>query len=275
MPKSIVTDANVQNRFRVIWSLLVWEGAIRNATLAELFGVGSMQVSRIIAEFRDCFPDAIERDKYQWISTGRVKAPDGAGSLRQYLTLRTTPSIEHGTVFDARLVFLEPDPATFRALHRAATEKLPVSIDYASMSSGATTTRVVFPQTLVQLGLRWHVRAWCTVRQQFRDFNLGRMSNVKLLTDSEGLTLPADIDWITVLVVRIGAHQDLGLAQERIVRDEYFRGTMGVRAEVRAALLKYWLQEARVAVDVTVQKPPAFILQLREPEKFRRYLLSE
>jgi len=275
MAKSIESDAHAHSRFRVLWAFLVWEGGFRNARLAELFGVGSMQASRIIAEFREQFPGIVEREKYEWVGAGSISPPVGMGSLREYLTLAPSTDIERPAVFDARLSFLEPDPATFRLLHRAAASRSAVSIGYASMSSGLVAPRVIYPQILVQLGLRWHIRAWCTMRDDYRDFNLGRISDVKVAVSADSAAFPADTDWNTILTVRLRAHSLLGAAREKIVRDEYFRGTMGYRAEVRAALLKYWLQEARVAIDPKKERPPEYLLQLHEPQNFSRHLFGD
>lgn len=42
-------------------------------------------------------------------------------------------------------------------------------------AEGQSGERVIFPHALIHAGTRWHVRAWCTLRQGYRDFNLSRI----------------------------------------------------------------------------------------------------
>lgn len=267
MPKSNVETSRL-HRTRTVWALLAWEGELRNSRLAELFGVGSMQVSRIISDFRDDYPDAIERQMYAWLPRAGVRPPEGLGELKDYLAIANVPVIRPAWLEDGTLWFFRPDPITFGMLARACKLGLGVRAQYASMSSGKTSTRDLYPHTLVQLGQRWHVRAWCATRLEYRDFNLGRISNPQRLDHPRPAEAPADAFWLRRMQVRLRPHRNLSEAQQMIIRAEYFGGAAGSVTEVSAALLHYWVNEARAAIDPIRQQPPEYLLEVHEPEQF-------
>lgn len=273
MPKSNIETSRL-HRSRTIWALLAWEGELRNSRLAELFGVGSMQVSRIISDFREEYPDTIERHKYAWLLQPRARPPEGLGSLKEYLALANVPAIRPPWLEDGKLWFFQPDPITFGMLARACKLGSGVRVQYASMSSGKTGLRDLYPHTLVQLGQRWHVRAWCATRLEYRDFNLGRISSPQRLEQLKPTEVPDDALWRRKLQVRLRPHRDLTEAQQLIIRAEYFGGSVGSVSEVSAALLHYWINEVRAAIDVTRQKPPEFILEVHDAEQFADLLFG-
>ena len=67
----------------------------------------------------------------------------------------------------------EVQPTVFAVL-QSITDQDGVAISYASMTNPGVRGRTVFPHPS-SIGRRWHVRAWCARRQDFRDFTLGRI----------------------------------------------------------------------------------------------------
>ena len=60
-----------ENRFRLLWSLLTWEGELRNRRLQDLLGLTSVQASRLIAQVREGHAGVIENDpvRKRWVAT--------------------------------------------------------------------------------------------------------------------------------------------------------------------------------------------------------------
>ncbi len=160
---------------------------------------------------------------------------------------------------------LEPEPSVLRLLGEACRRRVAVSAQYATLSSGVTRERVLFPTQVVRLAQRWHLRAWSPDRNEYRDFTLGRLSKLKLLADPMPADVPVDELWDRQVVLRVTAHSALTPEQEKIVRNEYFGGTTGRRMTVREALLQYWMTELRIAEDTETQRPPEFLLEVRKP----------
>lgn len=59
-----------------------------------------------------------------------------------------------------------------------------VSMDYFSGSSGNFNTREVEPVGLTYYGSKWHLIAFCRLRQDYRDFRLDRMSKVDVKSET-------------------------------------------------------------------------------------------
>lgn len=132
--------------------------------------------------------------------------------------------------------------------------------------------RTLEPHTLVKAGRRWHVRGYCLDRQEFRDFVVGRMSNVKLLEVPSVSKVEADVTWSTVTQLRIVAHPALTPAQQRVIRNEYFGGAAARVESCRTALLGYLVQEIRAATDTDRQHPPEYQLAVENTKECGQWL---
>ncbi|RNF58430.1 WYL domain-containing protein [Pseudomonas aeruginosa] len=118
-------------------------------------------------------------------------------------------------------------------------------------------SREISPHSLVRAGRRWHVRAFCSTRQEFRDYALGRIENPKIADDASERSAIEDRAWNTLLDVRLIAHPALSNEQQRVVSLEYFANTSARVERCRAALVSYFVQDVRAATDVVRQSPPS------------------
>jgi len=121
---------------------------------------------------------------------------------------------------------------------------------------------------------RWHARAWCEQREEYRDFALGRINSISPV-DTLSKRLPIDQVWATMIDVRVTAHTALPTDKEKVIRDEYFQGKVGRRFTVRAALLNYLLNDIRAATNPQQQAPPEYLLEVANLDEVRPYLFSK
>jgi predicted DNA-binding transcriptional regulator YafY len=170
--------------------------------------------------------------------------------------------------------FAHTSPRTFSRLNLAITDRLRVKFFYCSMNSPELHERTIEPHSLLRAGRRWHVRGYCLQRQAFRDFVLGRMSKVQLLSEPSEVDVAVDDAWSTVLQVRLAAHPGLNAAQQLVVRNEYFNGASARVESCRAALLNYMVQELMAATDVKRQVPPDYQLAVENTEECRKWLFT-
>lgn len=260
---------------RLIETLLLWEGMVENGRIRELLGVTSVHASRLIAAYRKAYPRQIER-------------AEGAGRGVYYATKRITPQLTKGDpseylaqlgehvsdrINTLRLDYSACPPRVYGAVHRACVRTTGLSIVYRSMATPDGTTRLIFPHTIIQIGHRWHTRAWDDATQMFRDFNIGRIAHVQSINSVSPCTPQDDAGWQTHVEVRIRAHQDLTSQQAAVVESEHFAGTAGRRIESRACLAKYLIQGMHIAIDPETQKPPQYTLQLRDLAEIESWLL--
>ncbi len=192
---SLKSDAQRQ-RLASLKHLLLWEGRLNRARLQEIFDLGPVRASQWIREFREQNPglttwDSKARSFMAAPEAYRAKRSvnrhqDDAASLAQYLALVGLPhaaaGLEPGRGLWAAFPDLSvPNPRIFAILSESIRSHMAVQITYRSMRDPAPHQRVISPHSLVRAGRRWHVRAFCQSNQDFRDYALGRIAEVKLL----------------------------------------------------------------------------------------------
>src|SRR5574340_372664 len=78
-----------------------------------------------------------------------------------------------------------PGAQTLAQITRAIHGQRQLAVSYRSLSDqGSTGARIVEPHTLVNAGLRWHVRAYNEASCDFRDFVLSRVVAAECLDDA-------------------------------------------------------------------------------------------
>lgn len=75
----------------------------------------------------------------------------------------------------------EQTTATLGAVRDAINERRRLYLTYSDADQ-APTERIVWPLTLVYWGRSWAVGAWCELRQDFRNFRVDRIADVRSLT---------------------------------------------------------------------------------------------
>mgnify|MGYP000113647505 FL=1 len=106
------------------------------------------------------------------------------------------------------------------------------------MSSGESE-RVIVPFALVDTGLRWHVRAFCHKRGEFRDFVLGRITATRNTRPSE-VDVGLDADWHTLVTVVVEPNPALSNDQRAAIAAEYnMPRSHTVKLQLRKSMLFY------------------------------------
>lgn len=268
-------------RLRQLELLLRWEGQVGNARLRYLMGLSSIRASQWIREFREFRPhwtlwNSITRSFNASPEFYRDTQEEHSGSLAQYLSLVGLPSSTNSdnqhVVVAAFPDITTPNPNTFAILSSASRLARAVEITYRSMKDPKPHIRIISPHSIIRAGRRWHVRAYCDLNKQFRDYNLGRISDVKLLDKPSESLMKHDKDWMTEVKIRLIAHPDLSPDQESLIRFEYFQDTAARVTTCRAPLINYFIQDVRAAIDVKTQRPPEYQLAVQNLEEISQWL---
>lgn len=268
-----------QERDAKVGRILLWEGRVSRSRLIAEYGLSPIRASEWLRDFRESYPE--------WVAWDRKLKADLATS-RAYADAERAAKASRPNAISAMLVPYAPDapgrplsiswdfvytsPRTFSRLNLAMADRLRVKFLYCSMSNPEPHERTIEPHSLLRAGRRWHVRGYCLQRQAFRDFVLGRMSKVQLLSEPSEADIATDNAWSTVLQVRLVAHPKLSTAQQLVVRNEYFNGASARVESCRAALLNYMVQELMAATDVDRQTPPDYQLAVENTEECRQWL---
>ena len=277
-----------QQRLTLLASILLWEGRLNNARLREIFDLSSVRASEWIREFRDTYPGWTEWNSktrsyhatmkaYRSDGSGEQRKQSDATSLSQYLGLvgiphSVTEPSQSRAIWAAFPDLSVPSPRTFALVSEAIRERKTLQITYRSMREPTPHLRVIAPHSLIRAGRRWHLRAFSSTNQDFRDYALGRVEKVERLDSPAERTEKDDRAWMTKVPVRLVAHPDLTPEQEALIRFEYFNNTAARVDTCRGALVSYFIQDVRAAVDPAKQRPPDFQMAVANIEEVRPWL---
>lgn len=110
---------------------------------------------------------------------------------------------------------------------------------YASPHGKSRRWRWLMPHALAWSGHRWHVRAWCLEKLDYRDFVLGRMEEARW---PEPVTEPLpvrDEAWDTYVTVEVRPHHELGEEEQAVIAQEFRMQKRRLRIPVRQAMVQY------------------------------------
>lgn len=254
-------------RIRDMDVLVRWEGELSNVRIREVFGVQSVQSSRLLAAYMAERGGALSRATPRSPVKPSTRFDDEVPptSADDYLRLLcgVTPGPPGSDiVFDARLSLSNENPRLFADLLSASRSGTGLRITYGSMQNPCGIERAVFPHSLVRAPRRWHMRAWCDLRKEFRDFTLGRVLSYTTLNLPTPMRRRQDADWNKFVNLKVVAHPDFGEEHQHLLRREYFAGKASMNLRVRKALASYVVQDLRLATDLKRDRPPQFQLHL-------------
>lgn len=243
-------------RYRLIETVAWWEGRLTTNHLMMSFGISRQQASKDINKYiNEYAPENLTYDRFLkgYIPGKRFKPLFIDGSAGAYLNLLNqnhdrAPHIEGLALAYAHTEVLGiPDrpilPEVLRPLLRACREELRLEIEYVSFTTPKAETRLIAPHTLVNTGMRWHVRAYCEKNKAFRDFVLSRFrGQVDVLGASE-FSSADDLGWNAKVDIIIEPDRRLNAAQQEIITHDFGMKNGRLVITARGALVKYVLQQ--------------------------------
>jgi hypothetical protein len=258
---------SVGRRLEFIDFRLYWEGRINRKDLTEFFDISVPQASSDLKTYQEKAPKNIEYDKSGkfYFATPNFKPLFKTADSSHYFAqlrlifnkvlkeeesfLGQVPSF--GSIPSvARVV----DPEILRKILQAINSKMSMEINYQSMSRDQPIWRKIAPHTLAYDGFRWHIRAYCYIHHDFRDFLLVRIQELR---DSQPVVIDssADICWHNYIEVKIQPHPGLSKAQKKMIERDYGMENGVGTIKVRAAL--YFYLEKHLGLDEGCASRPA------------------
>jgi len=265
-----------QQRNQLLAALTIWEGRLSNKRVRDIFSIGQVRASQWIRAFREEHPDwlTLESKTKSYVASGAVYPPKrpslgglelSAATLESYLNLVGLPAVAkdelpNQILWGAFPDLSPPDPKIFSALSDAIRCKRMVTITYRSMRDPQPHMRTLSPHSIVRAGRRWHVRSFCVESDGFRDYALRRIVEVKQQLQPATHAAIDDEAWMTMVPVRLVAHPLLTIEQQDLIRFEYFSNTTARVDTCRGALVAYFIQDVRAALNPETQQPPDYQL---------------
>lgn len=272
-----------QRRLEFIDFRLYWEGRINRADLTKHFGISVPQASLDLARYQEVAPLNLtyEGSEKVYLATPEFKpalAPEHADSYLDQLLAVASGTLAKDTVF----IGWAPPTDLVRAPHRrvpsdvllpvlrAIRQELVLDVAYQSFNQPAPTKRLISPHAIAFDGFRWHARAYCHTRKEFRDFVLGRLLEIQPRSKSD-IDPHSDHAWNTFVEVKIAPHPDLTESQRRAIELDYGMSSGVAVLPTRLALLFYLLKHLGLSRD-TPNKAAAQQIVLANEDKVAPYL---
>lgn len=231
---------------------LLFKGEAVRADLVDRFSIAATQATKDFTLYREIAPSNIEYDpKLKLHKRGHAYEP-----LFNYDVIRTLATISQGfgdgfagkvkppLACEAPYHLNKPSLSIVAKVTEAIHKGKSLSINYVSLSSGQTT-REILPHTLVDNGLRWHVRGFDRRHGEFRDFVLTRIKEAFVLecsTFSEEELESQDQQWNHFVELELIPHPRYDNSEAIELDYGMMNGVMKVmiRAATAGYLLRLW-----------------------------------
>ena len=251
-----LTFAQKQRLSFIDFSLL-FKGSINRKELTEKFEMGMANATRDLTLYKELAPQNIDFNaKDRTYLQAKTFTPLFSYNSQQTLA-KLANKISDG--FDGVLEIAfpvnaphqlnVPDIFIVAKIVQAVLKGKAISIIYTSLSSGSKA-REIIPHTIIDNGLRWHVRGFDRKTNSFRDFVLTRISKVTLLDKrvEEFETAIEDNQWMRKMDLQIVPHPT-NVQYPQAIELDYGMDKGMLQLTVRAALVGYLLR--RWNVDCT------------------------
>jgi predicted DNA-binding transcriptional regulator YafY len=160
------------------------------------------------------------------------------------------------------------DRDVLRRITLAVREETGLEVLYQSLRETDPKVRTIWPHTLVYAGNRWHVRAFDSKRQLFRDFVLQRLTSVTPKRQKSPVPSKQDEGWTTRVTVEVIPNPMLSETQKKVIANEYGMERQDKRwvwaVELRRCMVRYFIFLNRL--DSTNAKSSVV---LADPSKFK------
>jgi predicted DNA-binding transcriptional regulator YafY len=234
----------VQKRLEEIEHCLFWGGFLSRGNLTNKFGISVQQASADISMYQSLAPDSINFNR----STRRYEPNKNFSpalidpSISDYFEWKnnSVSKIEY-----VSMPLRNVELPSLRIIANTIYQNKSIEIDYQSMSTEKLSRRRITPHTVVFDGFRYHIRAYCHMRNNFRDFVLGRICRATNF-DFPGKTKLEDDNWNTRIPLRLGTHPELTLSQRKIIEKDFGMKNGELILKVRLAMLHYTLTQLRI-----------------------------
>lgn len=253
---------------------LYFLGELRRADVVDRFETGPAGATRDIALYREIAPENLEFDG----ATKTYRPSETFVPLFEHAPQRVLTALSQGfgegigdqlqpmIRCEIPAVLTLPKMSVLAPITRAIHRGKAVRLGYTSVETGHTE-RVIVPLALVDIGLRWHVRAYCRLRQEFRDFVLTRMDNPVVIEESQVQREESpdqDVQWSRIIELDLVPHPSH--KRPEIIAMDYPMVDGVMKVKVRAANAGYMLR--RWSVDCSPNhrlEGLEYALWLRDP----------
>ncbi len=237
---------------------LRWAGHLNRADLTSFFGISIPQASLDVAEYSRRAPKNLSYDRRtrMYVAAEHFAPLFTATNESRYLDDLLRAASESQPHEESFLGWHPPVAAMPKPTRHVSGQMVwqivhairdcsALTVLYQSFSQPTAYNRTVTPHALANDGWRWHIRAYCHTRKEFRDFLISRILTIEGVQDDRDRA-QEDQKWHKLVRLVLSPDPRLSEAQRKAIELDYGM-TGGVCAlECRQALLFYVLRQLRL-----------------------------
>ena len=243
---------------------LYWQGTLSRQDLALKLRMSNPQTSTIIKNYLELNPDKMSLNP----STKKYEINDDIDNI--FYEPNLTDLTQHADEYNISTLTIIPPSRKFpveivRQLTRAMTANKSLDITYHSTKNPNGQLRRITPHTFVSNGKRTHVRAWCHLRQGFRDFIVGRISSADNL-GLPGKDFSEDEAWNTLIILKLIPNPELSEDNKKLIEMDFEMENGEKEIRVKQALLYYYFELYNLWPEHKLSDPKKQEVILANPE---------
>ena len=256
-----------RRRLEFIDFRLFWDGRFNRSDLADTFGISTQQASADIGHYEKLAPDNLHYDRTEKAyKRAEGFSPALVGEtieryLLQLVAIENRWMRPQDTWFDTippvEVVTLgrrPTDPTVLLGVLDAIRKRQEIDIEYASLTGSVQSSRTIAPHALAHSAGRWYVRSWSRDHNDFRDYNLNRISAV--INHRPSLVDPAlDFEWVHKINLVILPNPNLSPDRQTAVASEHGMTNGRLVRPCRLSLSFFLMSEYNLDVEPGVLKP--------------------
>jgi predicted DNA-binding transcriptional regulator YafY len=261
--------------------LAYWEGIVNTTVLMKHIHMSRQQTQKYLKSYQQCHPDNLFYNKSLKGFTPNEHFVEHYinGDVNQYLDWVTNQSSVLAKAQPLSYTVLTipkrpVSPRVMRGLVAAIKHKKRLDVEYTSLSSPQNEGRIIQPHVFVKTGLRWHLRAYCEDKKQFRDFVLSRFRGIPELLSAATHQGEQDQAWNTSVPLIFQPDHRLASEQRTLIEQDYQMQNGQLVVRTRAALAQYLLKELQVNTKFHDEKAEAQQLVLVNKDDIKQWLFN-
>lgn len=233
---------------------LYFTGMVTRSEIVSHFELGLAAATRDLKFYKDNAPDNMAYDNVEkkYFITTQFKPIFKHDARRTLIKLANNISDGFDSIGDTSFPIESPSPLNvpdidiIAKLSQAIINQKPISVIYTSLSSGSGARELV-PHSIVDNGLRWHLRAYDRKSKSFRDFVLTRITKVTILaqTPSPEEDKLEDHQWMRMVPLQIIPHPN-NVKHPTAIKLDFGMEKGMLEVNVRAAMAGYLLRRWNV-----------------------------
>ena len=261
----------VEDRLSYLELCLYWKGSVNRIDLRSKFEISVPQATQDFRSYLKLAPKNIIYDKNEraYIPIEKTfKFKFKQNRPENILNILTGNNNDkdcknnkiNDCVYNLKPYIKQFDPGILTKVTRAVLQDNKfLKIEYQSLQSSEPESRMIYPTSFGYFKGRYHIRAYCFSRNEYRDFVLSRIISVEY-KDKVNKKVPDDIEANSTVAAIIKPHSKLSETQKKCIELEYGMKDGFACITVEKHKLIYLLDELNLVYPEL--EPPYTVLEL-------------